>query len=104
MATRRIEPSQIGVTLPYSRPVISGALAYSLRNTNGLPLELTIDRVCSSGGEISWVNYVDAAIKDGKTAKQAYKQIEAGVRDSFQPREWKLAVMERMDLVMKVRT
>lgn len=73
--------------------VMSGATLYRMRNTNGLPLEISIDRVRDRGCEIDWTAYVRAAIADGRLHAQAYDEIKAGLAESFQPEGYGSAVL-----------
>lgn len=81
---------------------IDGKVAFELRATHGLPLDIIIDFVYEAGMVIDWVGFIEAGRMNKRYDYQTYDTIAHALVDSIVDKESQRAILDRCQMyIMK---
>jgi alanyl-tRNA synthetase len=75
--------------------MIEGSNLFKLKDTYGLPLEMSIDIVMTKGLKIRWISFIEAARRNKWWDFQTYEVLEHALQDAGCERDYTHQVMQR---------
>lgn len=86
----------------HTATILPGRILFELKDTHGLPLDISIDHALSSGLEIEWQSFIDAARNAGWWDFKTHKTLEYAFADTtwinHHNPDYQTQVMERFKL------